>query len=371
MNRAHHRLRIHATAVLVVLLLLSILPATAPASAASTTLILRVNSTADLPDGSPGDSSCATAPHPVALSCTLRAAIDELNAGTDGIILLPDGHFQLDSQLVLKGPSVRIWGAGADRTIIDGRQASRVFDIAGGTYAEIAGVMIQNGTAGPSVVVPSHTHGGGIHNHGTLYLHHSALSANLASAVSQPHGGGLYNASSAVVRNVTFSYNYASMGGALYNGGGIALHNVTINQNFADSTGGGIYNSGPAQLTHSIVANNDWVNAANNCAGPQAIGDGGYNLQYALAAQNPASCGAGIPVADPQLDPVAIQGGAASFFVPSRFSPAIDAGDPTAPSSPSSRCAVDDQRFAARPQDGNGDGSAVCDIGAYERQPGE
>jgi len=41
------------------------------------------------------------------------------------------------------------------------------------------------------------------------------------------------------------------------------------------------------------------------------------------------------------------------------LSPAIDAGVGT--------CTASDQRKLPRPQDGNGDGVAGCDLGAYER----
>lgn len=41
-------------------------------------------------------------------------------------------------------------------------------------------------------------------------------------------------------------------------------------------------------------------------------------------------------------------------------SSAIDAGDPT------NNCPDVDQRGVTRPQDGNDDGSAICDIGTYE-----
>ena len=40
-------------------------------------------------------------------------------------------------------------------------------------------------------------------------------------------------------------------------------------------------------------------------------------------------------------------------------SPAIDAGDDTV-------CPATDYRGFARPVDGDGDGNAVCDVGAYE-----
>ncbi len=52
-------------------------------------------------------------------------------------------------------------------------------------------------------------------------------------------------------------------------------------------------------------------------------------------------------------------------------SPAIDAGSPSAAGSALDACAATDQRGIARPQDGDADSTARCDIGAFERQPGE
>jgi hypothetical protein len=43
-------------------------------------------------------------------------------------------------------------------------------------------------------------------------------------------------------------------------------------------------------------------------------------------------------------------------------SPVVDAGA-------TALCLADDARGSSRPQDGNGDGQAVCDIGAYELLP--
>ncbi|MBE2223050.1 MAG: hypothetical protein IAF02_16015, partial [Anaerolineae bacterium] len=47
-------------------------------------------------------------------------------------------------------------------------------------------------------------------------------------------------------------------------------------------------------------------------------------------------------------------------------SPAIDAGNPAMPGSGFPACAKTDQRSVQRPFDGNGDDTAVCDIGAFE-----
>jgi YD repeat-containing protein len=47
-------------------------------------------------------------------------------------------------------------------------------------------------------------------------------------------------------------------------------------------------------------------------------------------------------------------------------SPAIDAANPAAPGSGGNACDAVDQRGIARPADGDGNGSVLCDTGAYE-----
>jgi hypothetical protein len=47
-------------------------------------------------------------------------------------------------------------------------------------------------------------------------------------------------------------------------------------------------------------------------------------------------------------------------------SPAIDAGNPDASGAVTEICRESDQRNVARPFDGDDDGTAVCDIGAFE-----
>jgi hypothetical protein len=82
----------------------------------------------------------------------------------------------------------------------------------------------------------------------------------------------------------------------------------------------------------------------------------GHNLEVGN------SCGLGASgdkkgVADAKLGPFG--GGPPSFYPLLSGSPAIDAADNTG-------CPSTDERGASRPQDGNGTGVAVCDIGAYE-----
>lgn len=64
---------------------------------------------------------------------------------------------------------------------------------------------------------------------------------------------------------------------------------------------------------------------------------------------------------DPHLGPLADNGSSTQTFALLVGSPTIDAGA-------NIYCPAADQRGVARPQDGNGDSSAVCDIGSYECQ---
>lgn len=172
--------------------------------------------------------------------------------------------------------------------------------------------------------------GGGICNHnGTITLHNSTLSGNVANYGS---GGGIYN-------------NY---------GGAITLNNSTLTGNSAN-TGGGVYNEdshgSTLQVTGSILANN----SAANCSG--AITSAGYNIA------SDGSCnlnGSGdVNNTAPLLGALQGNGGPTLTHSPLIGSPAIDSGNPL-------NCPATDQRGAPRPHDGDGDGEAICDIGAVE-----
>jgi len=179
----------------------------------------------------------------------------------------------------------------------------------------------------------------------------STISGNRASGM--PAGGGILGGATVTVTNVTVSGNAADgQGGGLLLGGNATVRNST----FVDNTspvGSAIFVGGTVTLANSIIAGA----APSHCAGGTPVTSGDFNIDTngtcALTGANDRS---GI---DPQLGPLADNGGPTLTHLPAATSPAIDAANP-------SGCPATDQRGQARPTDGNGDAAAVCDIGAVE-----
>jgi hypothetical protein len=94
-----------------------------------------------------------------------------------------------------------------------------------------------------------------------------------------------------------------------------------------------------------------------NCAGAAPHESAGYNLDTGV------SCAFAKPTdltaADPQLGPLAANGGPTPTRAPAGGSPAIDHGGTRA-----TGCPATDQRGVSRPQ------GPACDIGAVEVRPG-
>lgn len=108
---------------------------------------------------------------------------------------------------------------------------------------------------------------------------------------------------------------------------------------------------GAVTLTGSIVAHNDNGDCLN------AVNSGGYNLD------SDGSCGltgAGDLSGDPMLGPLQNNSGRTMTHALLAGSPALDAVAAGACTESA------DQRGVRRPQDGNGDGVALCDMGAFE-----
>lgn len=196
--------------------------------------------------------------------------------------------------------------------------------------------------------------GGGILNHQTIEVKGSTISGN----TTESSGGGIYNSGQLTLTNSTVSANTVTSGDGggvvIANQGSATLRNVTISGNSAAASGGGIDNiDGTATLSNTILA----TSTGGNCAGAGTIASGGHNLE------DDGSCGftgpGDLADMDPLLGPLSDNGGSTRTHALQRGSPAIDAGADAG-------CPATDQRGVPRPADGNGDGSAICDIGAVE-----
>jgi predicted outer membrane repeat protein len=209
------------------------------------------------------------------------------------------------------------------------------------------------------------TTGGGISAFTEAILTRSTVSGNTA----QGSGGGIA-ANTATLTNSTVSGNTA--GG---NGGGLwataaELLNCTVVENIA-STGGGLHHEpgGTFSLRNTIVALNlvgfgvtgADVSGVFTSEGHNLIGDGSGSSGLTHGS-NGNIVGDGVNPIDPKIGALKNNGGPTKTHALLAGSKAIDRGD-------NSLLPLTDQRGAGFPRvkDGNGDGSAVVDIGAFER----
>ncbi len=385
-----------------------------------------VNSRVDAVDAIPGDGVCAT----TAGTCTLRAAIQEANAtaGADAITL-PAGRYRLRRTMdeLAITEDLTISGAGT-ATVINGNRRVRVFSVAGPANVTLAGLRIQrgaadlggglnnSGTVQLTDVVMSFNRatgdgglGAALYNSGTMQLDNVSLTLNRSTGC----GGGLFNKKGTVqFTNATINGNRATnSGGGVFNEGGtVGLTNVTVSNNRVTNIGGGIFSyrivnlhnvtisgnrslyysgglysdggtadlgnvtisgnrsqfgaalysnlflgAGMATLRNTIVSGN----TPQNCDG-NALTSLGHNLDSGVTCGFAAD--GDLNNLDPRLGPLRQNGGFSRTRALLASSPAIDAGD-------NASCGATDQRGASCPADGNSDGLATCDIGAYEAQP--
>src|SRR5690606_2982347 len=140
---------------------------------------------------------------------------------------------------------------------------------------------------------------------------------------------------------------------------GSTLRNVTITDNGrvgAQAGNVGLYVEGEVTLHNTVVAGNH-----DDCwdAGP----GGSMTVLGDPSVDGDGSCGlsgaSDRTVADPMLAPLADNGGPTATHAPLPGSPLVDTGV-------DAECPTADQRGAPRPFDGDGDGTATCDVGAVE-----
>jgi len=234
----------------------------------------------------------------------------------------------------------------------------------GGVYLSNAvGSVMTTTVAGNSA--PSATGGGVATDAGaTLALTASTLNGNLAAS-----GGAIANGGAMALTNATVSGNAAVVtttaagapgGGGILNGGAsLSLVNSTVVSNTAvvsgtsgGGAGGGL--SGSATLLNTILAGNTAATGPD-CNG--TLTSSGHNLVGAADGSVCTGVVSGttgdLTGIDPQLTPLAFNGGAMRVQAPIAGSPVIDAGA-------NAGCPATDARGIARPS------GRACDIGAVE-----
>lgn len=208
-----------------------------------------------------------------------------------------------------------------------------------------------------------------------LSLVRSAVVSNTATGGD---GGGLNGSfGSARIENSTISGNRSSGsgGGVHWDMGTLRAFNATVTNNSADTdaddegAGGGVAAyRGDAIFTGTIVSGN-WdlspITRTAECDGE--FESAGYNLIGAPAGCAITGTLTGNITGSAMLALLAPNGSPFTLsHLPLPGSPARDGGDPSGCKSTAGVPLLIDQRGQARPRDGDGDGVAVCDIGAVE-----
>ena len=244
--------------------------------------------------------------------------------------------------------------------------------ISAGTVTLVQSTVSGNSTSG------NHASGGGIYTK-NVTLTDSTVSGN-STRGSNADGGGIWARYDVTLTQSTISGN--STAGDFAHGGGIFAFNfslvtamtltrstVTDNQaTHATAKGGGVFQfdrpyTHPFSINGSIVAGN-----TAGVGGPDLVKDPESTLtvDYSLIGTGvtPTAGGNNVMTDNPELAPLANNGGSTQTHAPLVGSPAIDAGDPSV----AFNLAEFDQRGAPfiRVFNGDGVGDARIDMGAFE-----
>ncbi|MEK6276620.1 MAG: choice-of-anchor Q domain-containing protein [Actinomycetota bacterium] len=314
--------------------------------------------------------------------------------GNSGDPVTISGLTIADGQVVPLGVGAGIESEGANLTVSDavitgnhaGEDGGGIFTSNSGTPGSltIRNSILSGNSAGDDGADDDAYGGAVFANSTSVTVIGTTVSGNTAGG----DGGGIYTtqgtlANPLVVANSTISGN-STLGADLSDDAGglwfccgdfgeqMTLDSSTISGNSTTSYGGGavafVQDSSQVQINNTILANN----SASNGPGPDLHSDPSGQLAFSLV-ENPAEVTPGPPLVqtgpnlfgvDPQLGPLAFNGGSTQTQALALTSPAVDAGNTTL---------TTDQRGLTRPFDFasrvNAAGGNGADMGAFELAP--
>lgn len=341
-------------------------------------------------------------------NCTLREAVQAVSDGVQVDACVPSGaidtvvlasaRYRLEAGPLVVRRAAKIAGAGAGETVIDASGQSEGFQLAQGDGLLEMSDLTVRGSFGAAIVnaglarltrVELRENGVGFLNLGSATVVESTISDNrsigyLGAGVSNEAGAELRIERSTIANNLL----ERSMGA-----GGIGLDQSTVEildstiagnvsdprSPFAEAANAVFAVSGSVTLRGVTLvdgAGNDWPSIA--VAGELTIGnsilsgrcepgDAAFDVvSEGGSLEGPGdTCGLRGPLDRAGVSPLGLgalsdRGGPTPTIPLLRGSPAID-------SARAQLCSRTDQRGVPRPRDGNGDGSARCDRGAFER----
>ena len=325
--------------------------------------------------------------------CRFEGCSASSNGG--GMIIAATAGVEIDGSEFLGNTASSGDGGGVHGTTSGPFSLSNTTVAANWAGKSAGGVYVENGRSQVNVLHCTFDHnsaqtvkGGGLYDAGGLgALTIYACSFSYNSVGNNGQGGGVCNQGplGIGITDSTFCGNQAvgptAKGGAVMcdGGPGSSFKNSTFSGNTAGSSGGAVMTNKSMTITSCTFAGNSagLAGAAISRLAPQvtlkntliAASSAGMNCSGgAMTSANnnldqDASCGlAGSEDqknVDPLLGPLQNNGGGVLTHALLAGSPAIDAAAVMA-------CEATDERGIGRPFDGNADGAAVCDIGAFE-----
>ncbi|MBM0107757.1 hypothetical protein JM946_23680 [Steroidobacter sp. S1-65] len=280
---------------------------------------------------------------------TIPFAIDNADDG-DTIRIAPGTY--TETFAITSRTDLTIEGESAATTIIQGDGVSALIRVRSSLGLTIRDLTVRDG--GPFVEGGGQVEGGGISVFGPHSSSNSVVLENLILTGNHgPNGGAIgFQGGALTIVNCLIVDNAAiNAGGAMIvrNDSTVTMEATTVANNHASFLAGGVVNEAHLTVRNSIFWNNTLEQIHTNPAGPPAV---------ATSVRFSDIQGGHAGLANIDQDPLFVDAANGDFRLRSG-SPAIDAGK-------NSGAPATDLDGKARPIDGDGDGIADVDMGAFE-----